>query len=101
MTNELKAFPEERSVSSTIGIGKIGSLALQNDEMKSPTYTLSKRQLTMDQALNLQPDAIKLLEENIIRKILQDIGIGRLLGLLRFDSCSRSSPILLGNRIVF
>lgn len=60
--------------SSINNIGEIDSTCAKYEKK---TYTFYKNQLTVDKDLNLQPDAIKLPEEN--RQSLQYIGLGRLL----------------------
>ena len=43
---------------------------LQKNETRSPTYAIHKNKLKMDKSLNISHRTIKVLEENIGRKIL-------------------------------
>ena len=42
---------------------------VQKNETRSPTYTIHKNKLNMDKRLNISRNTIKVLEENIGRKI--------------------------------
>ena len=42
---------------------------MQKNETRAPTYTIHKNKLKMDENLNISHDTIKVLEENIGRKI--------------------------------
>ena len=42
---------------------------MQKNETRSPTYTIHKNKLNMDKRLNISRNTIKVLEENIGRKI--------------------------------
>ena len=69
MTKEARVYDGEKAVSSISGAGKTGQLHVKELEIRTLPNTMHKNKLKMDSRLNVRPDTIKLLEENIGRTL--------------------------------
>ena len=59
---------EQKQPLQQMVLGNLDSY-VQKNETRSPTYTIHKNKLNMDKRLNISRNTIKVLEENIGRKI--------------------------------
>ena len=65
MTKEARIYNGEKTVSSISGAGKTGQLHVKKNEIRTFFNTIHKNKLK----INVRPDPIKLLEENIGRTL--------------------------------
>ena len=68
MAKEARIYNGEKTVSSISGAGKLDSY-MEKNEIRTLPNTIHKNKLKMDRDLNVRPDSIKLLEENIGRPL--------------------------------
>ena len=77
LTKEARIYNGEKTISLTSGAGKTGQ-PLEKNESRTLSNTIKKKNSNWIKDLNVRPEIIKFLEENI-RKTLFDINHSRIL----------------------
>ena len=77
LTKEARIYNGEKTISLTSGAGKTGQ-PLEKNESRTLSNTIKKKNSKWIKDLNVRPEIIKFLEENI-RKTLFDINHSRIL----------------------